>query len=72
MGEGSLELAEQFSSKSGAGWQTTTIGLSCFVEQGTDMSAVTEPLVITSDDRLKLQIGSVSLVADSGNADCNL
>jgi len=72
MGDGSLELSEQLSAKSGLGWQISTIRLACFVEQGADLSSVTEPLIISGEDSLKLQVSSVRLVANPGNADCDL
>jgi beta-glucosidase len=72
IGEGVLELAEQFVLKSAAGWQTSHISISCFVNKGAQLDAVTEPLVITADGSLKLQVASARLLEDPGNADCNL
>jgi beta-glucosidase len=72
MGEGGLELAEQFSAKSGKGWQTSHIRLSCFIDHGTNIGSVTEPLIISAEGSLKLQISSVRIVANAANTDCNL
>ena len=72
MGEGSLELAGQFSAKAGMGWQTSHLRLFCFVEQGMNPESVTEPLTITADGSLKLQISSAGLVDSPVNADCDL
>lgn len=72
MGGGALELAEQFALKSGAGWQTALISISCFVDHGAQLDAVAEPLVITADGPLKLQFASARLVAGPGDAYCKL
>ncbi len=72
MGGGTLELAEQFIAKSGKGWQTSHISLSCFVNAGAQLQAVNEPLVISADGPLQLQVKSARIVADPKGADCNL
>jgi len=72
MGQGSLEVTEQITAKAGSGWQTSTVSLACFVEQGESMESVTEPLTIASDGQLKLQITSVRLVAGPETAHCDL
>jgi beta-glucosidase len=72
MGKGELELAEQFASKFGEGWQSSHIRLSCFIDQGTNIESVTEPLIITAEGSLRLQISSARIVANPVNADCKL
>ena len=72
IGGGALELADQFISKSAKGWQTSRISLSCFVKAGARLEAVTEPLVISADGPLQLQVKSARIVADPGDADCKL
>jgi beta-glucosidase len=70
--QGEVDMGEQFASKAGQGWQTSKIKLSCFAEQGADMTAITEPLVIIGDAGLELQVSSARLVATSDQADCSL
>jgi len=72
MGEGALELSEQVTELSGAGWRTSRISLSCFAERGANLESVDLPLIITSDGTLSLQISSVSVVPQSGQLDCSL
>jgi beta-glucosidase len=72
MGEGTLDLTAQLVAKSGTGWQTTHILLSCFVDQGAGMEMMARPLVITADGSLKLQVASARLAANPGGADCDL
>jgi beta-glucosidase len=69
---GALDLSKQFSEKVGAGWQTSQIKLSCFVEAGTRMESITEPLVVTAGAGFSLQIASAQLVPNPGKAGCGL
>jgi beta-glucosidase len=71
MGQGAMDVTGQLNAKSAAGWQTARIPLSCFVEQGAQMSAMREPLVIAAEGSLKLQITSVKLTTYNGTANCD-
>jgi len=70
MGNGALDVTAPLNTKAGKGWQTSRTRLSCFVEQGTQMGSVTEPLIITAEGSLKLQIASVKLTTFDGASDC--
>jgi len=72
MGQGKLDFTGQFQSNSGAGWRTSRIGLSCFIEQGAQLESVTEPLVVTVEGALQLQVTSALIKADGSEAGCNL
>ncbi|MDH4020365.1 MAG: putative glycoside hydrolase, partial [Xanthomonadales bacterium] len=71
MGQAAIDVTGQLNAKSSTGWQTARIPLSCFVEQGAQMSSMDEPLVIAAEGSLKLQITSVKLTTYSGTADCD-
>jgi beta-glucosidase len=70
--QGILDVTEAFRSRSGAGWQTSVVGLACFVERGADLAAVTSPLTIHSERGLVLQLGSARLLESNGEAGCDL
>ena len=72
MGQGAMDVTSRLNTNSAAGWQTARIPLSCFVEQGAQMSSMDEPLVIAAEGSLKLQITSVKLTTYSGTANCDL
>ena len=72
MGQGKLALDGQLESKAGTGWQTSRIGLSCFVEPGAERQPLAGPLVITAQGSLQLQVKSVLLKIDSVEAGCTL
>jgi beta-glucosidase len=70
--QGVLDVTEALRSRSGLGWQTSVIGLACFVDRGAELAAVTRPLTIHSERGLVLQLGSARLVEDTGEAGCDL
>jgi beta-glucosidase len=72
IGRGALDVTGQLPSKSGAGWQTATIALSCFAERGADLQAVTEALVISAEGKLQLQVRSARLRPGTDKAGCGL
>ena len=72
MGEGTLELTEQLQSKSGSGWQTVQLGLSCFADQGTHMESIGEPVVMSAEGKLRLQVSSIKLANGTGETGCAL
>lgn len=69
---GSLNMTDQLSAKLGMGWQTARIKLSCFADQGADMTAVTRPFQVNADGPLNMQMGSIELVSNQGDASCVL
>jgi beta-glucosidase len=72
MGEGKLDLTAQLQSKAAAGWQTTRISLLCFVENGAQMGAMSEPFVISADGTFKLQVSSIRLTVSQDEVNCEL
>mgnify|MGYP001820755995 FL=1 len=72
MGEGALDVTADLNAKSGEGWQTANISLSCFADLGTQMGSVIEPIIITAEGLLKLQITSVKLTVPGEIGDCDM
>jgi len=72
MGQGAIDVTAHLNSQSAAGWQTARIPLSCFANMGTKMTSVTEPLLISANGSMKLQLTSAKLTAYSGTASCDL
>ena len=71
MGQGVLDVTTPVNAQATAGWQTSRTRLSCFVENGAQMDSITEPLIITAEGSLKLQIASVKLTTFDGVANCD-
>jgi len=71
IGSGQVDLTESLAGKIDAGWQTSMIKLSCFDEAGANMADVAQ-LAIESNAGLVLQLGSVKVVANPGDASCTL
>ena len=70
MGQGALDVTTKLNAQSAGAWQTARVRLSCFADLGTPMTAVTEPLVITAEGSMKLQITSAKLTTAGGTGDC--
>lgn len=71
MGGGALDVTARLNAEATTGWQTSRTRLSCFVKQGTQMDAITGPLIIAAEGSLKLQIASVKLTTFNGEANCD-
>ena len=71
IGRGAIDVTAHLNSQSDAGWQTARIPLSCFSNLGTKMTSVTEPLLISANGSMKLQVTSAKLTAYSGKASCD-
>jgi len=69
---GSIDVAGAFEAQAGGDWQTGLVKLSCFAEQGVDMSALVSPVIISGSSGLELQLASARIVANPGNAGCEL
>jgi beta-glucosidase len=69
---GLVNVGESLSAKAGAGWQTGYIKLSCFEEAGMNMASIGNPLIVTAGAGLVLQLRSVEVVANPGDAGCTI
>ena len=67
-----VDVVSAFNEQAGQGWQTGRLRLTCFAEHGVRMGFVDEPLVITADAGLGLQLKSARIVPDPGGASCDL
>lgn len=55
---------------SDGGWRTMKVKLSCFRNQGADVTQITAPIRITTSGRLALSISELKLAANDGDAVC--
>jgi beta-glucosidase len=69
---GDIDITEGLASKLNQGWQTSRLKLSCFAEQGTDMSKVSSAMVLKVTGTLNIQINSINVVSNQGDASCSL
>ena len=69
---GEIDITEVLAGKLNQGWQTSRLKLSCFAEQGTDMSKVSSAMVLKVSGTLSIQINSVNIVSNQGDASCSL
>lgn len=69
---GEIDITEALAGKLNQGWQTSRLKLSCFAEQGTDMSKVSSAMVLKVSGTLSIQINSVNIVSNQGDASCSL
>jgi len=70
MGSGAIDITSSINENNGRGWQRSLVKLSCFREQGASMESIDEPLRIAADGPLILQLSSVRVVANLGDAGC--
>jgi beta-glucosidase len=71
MGQGALDVTANLNAQSAGGWQTARVRLSCFADLGTQMTAVTEPLILAAEGSMKLQITSAKLITAGDTGDCD-
>lgn len=69
---GVVDVSSAVAQRAGAGWHTSIITLSCFADQGLQMASITEPLVIEVDGTMALQLAYARIVANPGDANCDL
>jgi len=69
--EAAMDITEQLNAKTTEGWQTSRIRLSCFADLGAQMSSLSEPVIISVEGTLKLQVTSARLVTFAGTATCD-
>ena len=69
---GGLDITNGLLSKLNQGWQVSRLKLSCFAERGTDMSKVSSPVVIAGSGATQIQIKSIRIDSNQGDANCSL
>jgi beta-glucosidase len=69
---GDLDITAGLQSKLNQGWQVSQLKLSCFADQGADMTKISSPLVLKASGNLQIQITSANLVSNQGDASCSL
>lgn len=68
--KGGVDITDSLNASLGQGWQRAVVKLSCFEQQGADMTRIVSPLVFRSQGPLTLQIATAELVANTGQASC--
>jgi len=71
MDSAAMDITDQLNAKTADGWQTSRIRLSCFADQGAQMSAMSEPVIISAQGSLKLQVTSARIISFAGAATCD-
>jgi len=70
MGNGKgLDATALFTGETGK-WRTVKILLKCYQQNGTDMSAVSAPVVVTASDPLVFSLSDARIVSDPANSIC--
>lgn len=69
---GEIDITEELARKLNQGWQTSRLKLSCFADQGTDMSKVSAPMRLKVSGALTIQLNSINIVSNQGDASCSL
>ena len=70
MASGVVDLTASINKNNGRGWQRSLVKLSCFEDRGATMESMSEPFVLAADGPLTLQLSSVRIVANLGDAGC--
>ncbi len=70
--KGELDITKELSQKENLGWQTSRLKLSCFAEKGAKMAIINAPFVLTVSGELQLQLHSLKIVSNQGDASCSL
>ena len=69
---GDINITNGLQNKLNQGWQVARLKLSCFADQGTDMTIVDSPFTLNVSGPLKLQISAINIVSNEGDASCSL
>lgn len=70
--EASVDVTAALNNQTNGSWQTRQLLLSCFAETDLDITAITTPVMIKSSGSLQLQIGSLKIAGNPGDASCQL
>ncbi len=69
---GEVDITKALANKLNQGWQISRLKLSCFADNGSDMTKVSSPVIFKVAGALQLQIHSVNIVSNHGDASCSL
>ena len=69
---GNLDITSGLIDSLNKGWQVSRLKLSCFAERGADMTKVDSPFTLSVSGVMQIQISSVNLVSNQGDASCSL
>jgi len=69
---GALDITADLTGKLNKGWQVSRVKLSCFADKGADMTNVKSPVVLEVSGALQIQVMSINIVSNQGDASCSL
>ena len=69
---GVMDITEGLAGKLGQGWQVARLKLSCFADKGADMTKVSSPVVLNVSGTMQIQMKSINMVSNQGDASCSL
>lgn len=69
---GDMDITKGLTSKLNQGWQVSRLKLSCFAEYGTDMTKVSSPVIFRVSGTMQIQMNSINIVSNQGDASCSL
>lgn len=69
---GAMDITEALASKLNQGWQTSRLKLNCFAEKGADMENMSSPIILKVSGPLQVQLSSINIVSNQGDASCSL
>jgi len=69
---GEMDITKGLTSKLNQGWQVSRLKLSCFADKGTDMTMVDAPFVLKVSGTMQIQMNSMNIASNQGDASCSL
>jgi len=69
---GEMDITKGLAGKLNQGWQVSRLKLSCFADKGTDMTMVDAPFVLKVSGAMQIQMSSINIVSNQGDASCSL
>ena len=69
---GALDITADLTDKLNKGWQVSRVKLSCFADKGADMTNVKSPVVLEVSGTMQIQVTSINIVSNQGDASCSL
>jgi beta-glucosidase len=70
LAQAELDVTVALTAAEDTGWKTSTVRVDCFGAQGADLAGVTQPLALSVEGKLLMQIGSAKLVPAPPGASC--
>ena len=69
---GAMDITQELTDKLNQGWQVSRLKLSCFAGRGADMTKVDSPFTLNVSGVMNIQLSSIAIVSNQGDASCSL